>query len=307
VPESDVFLTGGTGFVGPAVVSEIVRSGRSVTVLVREPVQIDGAQTVVGMLGVLDAAAEEAVRSASGIVHLASERSADRERVVYDDILGTGELLDLWQRGPFVYSSTTTVHGMPYDRLRSDTPLHIDDWYACGKAVNEFQVRAAAATGGTPRGAGISLRPTLYFGPSRRAPERQYLDWFLRRAVAGETITFVSEEAMTNAGAAYIGSEDFGRAVVAALGMDESGEYPVASGFVTWRQLLDTINRAAGAKGGAVVRPNGPEGPTEFAVPNSRTELDSSAFADRTGWQPRQALDELVDAFVRGERESGRI
>ena len=305
--ESDVFVTGGTGFVGPAVVAELVRSGRKVTVLVREPTQIDGAQTVVGLLGLLQGEAEEAIGSSASIVHLASERSADRERVVYDDILGTGELLDLWQRGPFVYSSTTTVHGVPRRRLDADTPVHIEDWYACGKVVNEFQLRTAAAAHDTPRGPAITLRPTLYFGPTRRPPERQYLDWFLRRSVAGDAITFGSEDEMAHTGAAYIGTADFGRAVVAGLGIAESGEFPIASGFVTWRDLLETINRAAGGNGRVMVRTDGPEAPDEFPVPNSRTELDSSAFTERSGWRPQQHLDELVEAFVRGEREAGRL
>jgi nucleoside-diphosphate-sugar epimerase len=303
---SDVFLTGATGFVGPAVVAELVRSGRTVTALVREPTEVSGAQTVVGLLGMLDGASA-AVESAGAVVHLASERSADRERVVFDDILGTGELLDLWQQGPFVYGSTTTVHGIPHGVVDATTPVSIDDWYDAGKAVNEFQVRAAARAGGAQRGPGISLRPTLYFGAAHRTTERQYLAWFLRHAAAGEAITFVSEEAMATTGAAYVGIEDFGRAVVSALGLTGSGEFPVASGFVTWRDLLIAINRAAGTHGRAIVRPKGEEGPGEFAVPNSRTELDCSAFIDRTGWQARQSLDELVDAFVRSERESGRL
>jgi nucleoside-diphosphate-sugar epimerase len=303
---SDVFITGATGFVGPAVVAEIVRSGRSVTALVREPVAIEGAETVVGLLGMLDGAAE-AVSASGAVVHLASERSADRERVVYDDILGTGELLDLWQRGPFVYNSTSTVHGIPHGILDTKTPVRIDDWYDAGKAINEFQVRAAARAGGAARGAGISLRPTLYFGGTHRPPVRQYLEWFLRRASTGQAITFVSEEAMATVGAAYVGTADFGRAVVAALGLAGSGEFPVASGFVTWRDLLTAINKAAGTTGRAIVRPNGPENPDEFPVPNSRTELDCSTFTARSGWQPQQSLEELVDAFVHAEREAGRI
>lgn len=112
---------------------------------------------------------------------------------------------------------------------------------------------------------------------------------------------------MATVGAAYVGIEDFGRAVVAALGLADSVAFPVASGFVTWHDLFAAINKAAGTNGRTIIRPGGPENPDEFPVPNSRTELDCSVFVERSGWRPRQGLEELVDAFVRGEREAGRL
>jgi nucleoside-diphosphate-sugar epimerase len=92
--------------------------------------------------------------------------------------------------------------------------------------------------------------------------------------------------------------------VVAALDRGETTAYPVASGFVTWRNLLETINRVAGTNAQYAVRP---PGPNDARVPHSRIEIDSSAFTSRTGWKPQQGLDELVEAFVNGEREAGRV
>jgi nucleoside-diphosphate-sugar epimerase len=300
---TDVFLTGATGFAGTAVLAELVRSGRSVTALAQAPAELPGARVVVGTLGLLGEL-EDAIAGCDGIVHLASGRTADRERVVYEDILGTGDLIDLWKRGPFVYASTTTVHGVPRGVISSDTPVHIEDWYDCGKAVNEFQLREAAGRDG--RGRGISLRPTLFFGRSSGVPDRQYLAWFLGHALSGHALIFDSEEAMATSGAAFVGLGDFGRAVVAALDLEASGAFPIASGFVTWRDLMDAVNRHAGGSGRCVVRPNGPSGPDEIRAAHSRTELDDSAFRSLTGWQPRESLDELVAAFVAGEREAGR-
>lgn len=300
----DVFLTGATGYAGGAVLPELIRSGRNVTALVREPTQIEGAKTVVGELGVLEGLAEEI--GGSAIVHLASSRRLERAHVLHDDIHGTGQLLDAWRSGPFVYSSTTTIHGFPRGILDEHTPVEIVDWYDAGKVVSEFQIRAAVEENEPGRGPGISLRPTLYFGPSRRKPVRQYLASYFYHAAAGHAFTFDSEEAMAQAGAAYVGLEDFGRAVVAALDSTPSAAYPIASGFVTWSDLVETINRVAGTSARSIVRPEGPQGPDEYRVGHSRTELDASAFTRATGWQPRQGLDELVDAFVRGEREAGR-
>jgi nucleoside-diphosphate-sugar epimerase len=300
---SDVFLTGATGYIGPAVLSELSRSGRTVTALVREPTPLTGAQTVVGQLGFLDGLAGE-IGASGSIVHLASERSAERERVVYEDIMGTGELLDAWQRGPFVYASSATIHGEPRAVLEASAPIDILDWYNAGKAVNEFQVRDAVEAAVPGRGPGISLRPCLYFGRSHRAPFRQYLNSYFFHAQAGHTFTCDTDAAGAGAGVSYIGDADYGRAVVAALDRGTSAAYPIASGFVTYRDLLDTINRVAGTTGRWAVRP--PSGPDDFRVPHSRIEINSSAFTAQTGWHPQQGLDELVSAFVAGEREAGR-
>ncbi|MEA2683107.1 MAG: hypothetical protein QOK05_1435 [Chloroflexota bacterium] len=300
---SDVFLTGATGHVGPAVLHELSKSGRTVTALVREPAVLSGARSVVGMLGFLDDLTDE-IGAAGSIVHLASERTDQRERVLFDDILGTGELLDAWQRGPFVYASSSTIHGEPQAVLDASAPVHILDWYNAGKVVNEFQVTRAAEEGANGRGPGVSLRPSLVFGRSRVKPRNQYLDRFFHHALAGHTFTFDMDAAVEGGGASYIGDADFGRAVVAALDRGETTAYPVASGFVTWRNLLETINRVAGTNAQYAVRP---PGSNDARVPHSRIEIDSSAFTSRTGWKPQQGLDELVEAFVNGEREAGRV
>ncbi len=122
----------------------------------------------------------------------------------------------------------------------------------------------------------------------------------------GTPSPFDTDAAVEASGVSYIGDADYGRAVVAALDHGETAAYPVASGFVTYRDLLETINRVAGTSGRRAVRPGGPSGPDEFRVPHSRIEIDSASFTAKTGWRPQQGLDELVEAFVRGEREAGR-
>jgi nucleoside-diphosphate-sugar epimerase len=299
---SDVFLTGATGYIGPAVLHELTNSGRSVTVMVREAASVPGARAVVGGLGLLgDLTAE--IGGAGSVVHLASGRSGERDPVVFDDILGTGELLDAWRQGPFVYASSATVHGEPRAVLDAAAGTDVGDWYNAGKVVNEFQVKDAAGTAG--RGAGISLRPCVYFGRSHRPPFRQYLNSFVFHAQAGHTFTAENDAWAESAGVSYIGDADYGRAVVAALDRGATGAYPIASGFVTYRDLLETINRVAGTRGQWAVRP--PSGPNDSRVPHSRIQIDSSAFSTQTGWRPQQGLDELVWAFVSGEREAGRL
>lgn len=299
MPGTGVFVTGGTGFAGAVVVAELVRSGRAVTALVRGKERIDGCRTVRGDLVAMDRLAGE-VGKADAIVHLASPRSLDREVTVSEDIMGTGGLVDAWRSGPFVYGSTTTIHGVPSSVLRPDTPVDLLEWYDVGKVVNEFQVRAVAGQDG--RGPGISLRPTMFIGTGPRSSDRQMLARIYDACRAGRTFVFGTEEAMETSGAAYLGLADFGRAVSAALGMSSGGAFPIAGGFVRWRDLIDGINQLAGASGRYIVRADGAQRDEE-RLAHSRTELDSSAFEGATGWRPQESIEDLVGAFVR-ERQA---
>ena len=297
MPATNVFVTGGTGFAGTAVVAELVRSGRAVTALVRGKEQVPGCRTVRGDLAAIDHLAGEVGR-AEAIVHLASPRSLDRDLTLNEDILGTGGLVDAWRSGPFVYASTTTIHGIPSSVIRPDTPIDLLEWYDAGKVVNEFQVRSASGLDG--RGPGIALRPTIYFGTGPRSRDRQILAWIFDTCRAGRTFVFKTDEALETSGAAFIGLGDFARAVSAALGMSSGGAFPIASGFVRWRDLIDLVNQKSGATGTYVVRADGAQA-DEARLAHSRSEVDSSAFAAATAWRPQESLDELVGAFVRGE------
>lgn len=298
MPGANVFVTGGTGFAGAAVVPELVRSGRTVTALVRGKEQIDGCRTVRGDLAEIDRVASE-VSKADAIVHLGSPRSLDREITVREDILGTGGLVDAWRSGPFVYASTTTIHGIPSAVVRPDTPIDLLEWYDVGKVVNEFQVRAASGRDG--RGPGVSLRPTMYIGTGPRSRDRQMIAWIFDACRASQTFVFQTEQALETSGAAYVGLADFARAVTAALGMSSGGAFPIAAGFARWRDIIDGINQRAGATGRYIVRADGARG-DEARLAHSRTELDSSAFAAATGWRPQESIDDLLAAFIQGEK-----
>ena len=294
----DVFVTGGTGFAGGAVVAELLRSGRSVTALVRRKEQVSGCRTVRGDLAAMARLGGE-IGTAAGIVHLASPRSLDRTKTVNEDILGTGELVDAWRSGPLVYASTTTIHGVPSAVLEPGTPIDLLEWYDVGKAVNEFQVRAASGQAG--RGPGISLRPTMFVGTGPRSHDRQMVSRIHAACRDGRTFVFATDSALDTSGAAYLGLGDFARAVVSALGVTAAGAFPIAGGFVRWRDLIDRINQRAGTTGKYIVRADGAHG-DEVRLAHSRTEVDNAAFEAATTWKPQESIEDLVDAFVAAEK-----
>lgn len=295
-----IFVTGATGSAGTYVVEELVRRGMPVTALVRREMQIAGCQTVVGDLTNLNAAAQ-AVEAADGIVHMGSPRAFDRD-TTYADFQGTGHLLHLWHRGPFIYLSSTTIHGVPKGPLTEASPISLTNWYDAGKERNEAQVSAAAQSG--TRGPGISLRPALIFSTNGRRHDRHFIGDFFNRCRRYHTAVFQSEEALETSGGSYIGGEDFGRAVADALAITVSGPLTLAGDFQTWRTWIETFNKYAGTKMQCIVRPGSDVQAGEWRPPNSRTFLDSTAFKAQTGFEPRQSFDELVQEFVARDREA---
>lgn len=297
-----IFVTGATGSAGTYVVDELVRRGIPVTALVRKETQIAGCRTVVGDLAHLSAAAP-AVEAADGIVHMGSPRAFDRD-TTYADFQGTGRLLHLWHQGPFIYLSSTTIHGVPQGPLNESSPVALTNWYDVGKERNEAQVAAAAGTG--TRGAGISLRPALIFSTNERRHDRHFIGAFFTMCYRHHTAVFQSEEALETTGGSYIGGQDYGRAVADALAITASGPYTLAGEFQTWRHWIETINKYAGTKVQCIVRPGTAVQDGEWRPPNSRTFLDSGAFKAQTGFEPRQSFEELVQAFVAQDQSAAR-
>src|SRR4051812_15128105 len=100
----DIFLTGGTGYVGSAVLAAALRAGHTVHALARTDeaaaaLRDAGAERVLGSMDDTDVLTD-AARAADGVVHLASpgdETSAQRDEglinAVLDALRGTDKPL----------------------------------------------------------------------------------------------------------------------------------------------------------------------------------------------------------------------
>lgn len=296
-----VFLTGATGNGGQYVLAEFMRRGMSVTALVRKPLTLDGCRIVVGDLAALEGLAGE-ISGADAIVHVASPRSLEQE-LALRDVLGMGSLLSLWRKGPFIYVSSPALCAIPPGKVTENGLVDPENWYQSTKIANEFQLRMVSDKNG--RGPGISLRPGTIFSAGPRRNNRQDLSLIFQACRAGWKFVFDSEEGLESYGTSFTGGEDFGRAVADALTIKTSGAYNVASGDFRYRDLILLINRLAGTKADFIIRPDTRPQTGEFRVHQSRFFLDTTAFRKATGWQPRQTLEELVEAFVRAERDAG--
>lgn len=143
-----VFLTGGTGFIGSAVLAELVGSGHEVVALARSEasagkVEAAGARAVLGELTDGEVLAREA-SSADGMIHTASPGDATNAAVdtaVLDAVLpalaGSGK--------PYLQTAGTWIHGSG-DDITEETPFDPPPIVAWRPAVVE-RVRAAANDG----------------------------------------------------------------------------------------------------------------------------------------------------------------
>jgi nucleoside-diphosphate-sugar epimerase len=90
-----VFLTGGTGYVGSAVLDALLRGGHRVTALVRDPEKAErlaarGATTVIGELGT-PSSYKAALESSEAVIHTAFEsspRGVEKDREAIESLLG---------------------------------------------------------------------------------------------------------------------------------------------------------------------------------------------------------------------------
>lgn len=280
-----VALTGATGFAGCEVLAEFARRGFEATALVRTAVSLDSSRTVVGNLANLGPFAA-AVEAADAVVHLASSRSSS-ERDVYADVNGSAELISHWKRGPFVLVSSGVLQ------------RGLESGYALGKLAEEY---ALHVTPGARRpGPAILLRPGIFLGNGARRDDRQTLGHVFAAARAGSTFVFRSEEGLETFGSSFIGTADFARALCAALTLNQSGDFNVAGGFCSWRDLIEAVNRCAGTQAQFTVRPEPPSAPGEVALSQSRSFLDTTKFDVLTGFAPQQSLENLVEDYVRAE------
>jgi len=160
-----VFLTGGTGYVGAAVLDSLVRGGHRVDALVRNSegaarVQARGAQPVLGDL-MQPATWRDAAATADGTVHAAAEHGA---KVRDADALALDTLVALPPKaGRFlVYTSGIWILGAapsPIDETAPVNPIEIAAW----RPAHEQRVLDAAKAGIRA----VIIRPGVVYGGSR--------------------------------------------------------------------------------------------------------------------------------------------
>lgn len=171
-----VFLTGGTGLIGSAVLARLLSTGREVRALARSDasaaaLEAAGATAVRGDVDDTDLLAREAAAS-EGMIHTAAAadgKDAERDAGLLDAVLPVLAESDR----PYVHTSGVWIHG-DGDAITEDTPFDppaLTAW----RLPLDARVRAAAGDGirsvviapGIVYGRGAGLPTMIVGGPQR--------------------------------------------------------------------------------------------------------------------------------------------
>lgn len=180
-----VFVTGATGFIGSAVVSELLAAGHSVVGLARNAeaaskLEQAGAQPHYGSLADLDSL-KAGARAADGVAHLAFIHDFSKfEENVLIDRRAAEAMIDALEGSnkPFVLTSGTAMVAPGRVATEHDTPADV----TTGRAATEELVLSAATRG--VRASVVRLSPTVH-GEGDGAFVPMLIDLARKKGMAG--------------------------------------------------------------------------------------------------------------------------
>lgn len=327
-----VLVTGGTGFIGAAVVRKLLARGSAVRVLARP----DGDRSNLSGLDVEivegDLRSPEslgpACRGIAGLYHVAADYRLwvrDPQELMTANVDGSRNILrEAASAGAteVVYTSSVAVMGIHSDGTPSneDTPVSLEDMvgnYKRSKYLAEKEVDRLVAEEGIPA---IIVNPTTPVGPRDIKPTPTGRVIF--EAARGKIPAFVD----TGLNIAHVDDVAEGHLLAAAKGV-RGERYIIGGEDMTLRQILSEIAALVGRRPPRIRLPRGLVFPVAYIAeawaritdgPEPMTTVDglrmsrkkmffSSDKARRDlGYSPRPAKEALEDAIA-WLRETGRL
>lgn len=299
-----LLVTGGAGYVGSVVASQLIEAGHETVVLDNlskghEPAVPDGARLTVGDLLDVDLLRGVLAGGFDGVLHFAAlslvGESVEQPGLYYrNNVCGTLNLLDAMRGagvGRLVFSSTAAVYGVPGTVPIPETaPALPTNPYGASKLAVDRMIGAYAAAHGL---AATSLRYFNVAGASGRfgedhRPETHLIPLVLRAAAGGDPVRIFGTDYDTRDGTAvrdYIHVEDLGRAHLLALEAAESGEHRIynlgnGAGFSV-REVVAAARRATGARIETVEAPRRAGDPPVLVASSDRIRAE-------LGWKPEK-------------------
>ena len=311
-----VLVTGGAGYIGSVVASQLVEAGHETVVLDdfskghRRAVP-EGTHLVSGNLLEAGFVRETLSQGFDGVLHFAAlslvgESVEQPERYYRNNVCGTLNLLEAMgeaDTGRLVFSSTAAVYGEPEEvPIEETAPTAPTNPYGSSKLAVDMLIGAVCEARGL---AATSLRYFNVAGASGRFgedhhPETHLIPLVLEAASKGSSVKIFGTDYETRDGTAirdYIHVEDLGRAHLLALEAAGPGEHHVynlgnGAGFSV-REVVEAARRVTGKSIDAVEAPRRAGDPPVLVASSKRIQAD-------LGWMPEKPdLETMIsDAWV---------
>ncbi|UEA57555.1 NAD-dependent epimerase/dehydratase family protein [Gordonia otitidis] len=228
-----VFVTGGSGYVGTAVITALQDHGHTVTALARSDRSADavrglGATAVRGELTDLEVLSEAAVQS-EAVIHLAQATTGAEDRAAAEAMLdGVGS-------GTYVHTGGTWVYGDTDGVADEDAPWNPPAIVGWRRDV-EDAVLGRVCDGRTP----VVIRPGLVYGGQNRLIE----EFVIQPARSAGAVAYIGDG---SAHWALVHVEDLAHLYVAALDASAGSVYIGVGGVnPSTRDVAEAISSALG-------------------------------------------------------------
>lgn len=311
-----LLVTGGAGYVGSVVASQLVAAGHETVVLDdlskgHEAAVPPGARLTRGNL-LDDAFLRDALSEGfDGVLHFAAfslvgESVEEPGRYYRNNVCGTLGLLEAMRAAEvprLVFSSTAAVYGEPQNvPITEDEPPVPTNPYGATKLAVDRMISAFAIAHNL---AATSLRYFNVAGASGafgedHEPETHLIPLVLKAAATGTSIKLFGTDYPTRDGTAvrdYIHIEDLGRAHLLALEAAKPGTHNIynlgsGAGFSV-REVVEAARRVTGRKIEVIEAPRRAGDPPELVASSEKIRAE-------LGWKPEKpSLEAMIsDAWT---------
>lgn len=299
-----VLVTGGAGYIGSVVASQLVEAGHETVVLDdfskghREALP-EGTRLLQKNLMDAEFTSETLREGFDGVLHFAAlslvGESVEQPEIYYrNNVCGTLNLLEAMHEvgaGRLVFSSTAAVYGEPEEvPIQETAPALPTNPYGSSKLAADRLIGAVCVARGL---AATSLRYFNVAGASDRFgedhhPETHLIPLVLKAAADGSSVKIFGTDYPTRDGTAvrdYIHVEDLGRAHLLALEAAEPGEHRVynlgnGAGFSV-REVVEAARHVTGKSIAAVEAPRRAGDPPTLVASSEKIQADLGWKAEK--------------------------
>jgi UDP-glucose 4-epimerase len=282
-----VLVTGGSGFIGRHVVSELSAAGSHVRVVDRQPHPDPAVDVVVGDIAEPEVLAGALAGGFDAVVHLAAVTQVlnsikQPELAFRTNVEATALLLEEARRAgvtALAFASTNAVIGPREDTITEDTPLHPLTPYGATKAAGEMLMSAYTAAYGIRC---ACLRLTNVYGPGMQAKD-SIVARLMRGIRVGSTFDIYGDGTQVRD---YVHVSDVVAAIKLALAREEWAG-PTVIGAGASLSVLDVVNE--------VRRVTGVDFPVRHVEPKAGempAVIVDNSRARSLGWEPSYTFSE---------------